>query len=317
MSQAAMSKPRCILPGTTYLITRRTSQRSFFLRPSEETNALFLYALALAAARFNVLIHAFVVLSNHYHIVLTDTQGALPRFVHCLNQLVAKALNSRLRRVENFWASGSYHALVLPDPLSILNRMAYTIANPVSAGLVPCFNMWPGLVSSPFDLAKPSRLVRRPDFFFRNSPAGLPDAVPLQLSVPPLLADIPLQHIYTLLAAAIASLQTCAHTHHKTFLSKKQILSVDPFSRPRSSQRPFSPKPSVGASTISIRNLTLASLRAFQAAYRGARELLRKGVRDAIFPAGTWKLRLELSVRCHPPPSEAQSGLPFASAMRL
>jgi hypothetical protein len=39
------------VPGTTYLVTRRCSERRFFLRPSAVTNAIFLYALAVVAQR--------------------------------------------------------------------------------------------------------------------------------------------------------------------------------------------------------------------------------------------------------------------------
>jgi hypothetical protein len=54
-----MTAPRQVLPGTTYLITRRCSQRQFLLRPSDVTNSIFLYVLALAAKRFGVEVHAF------------------------------------------------------------------------------------------------------------------------------------------------------------------------------------------------------------------------------------------------------------------
>jgi putative transposase len=44
-----MTAARRVLPGQTYLVTRRCSERRFFLRPSTVTNAIFLYALAVAA----------------------------------------------------------------------------------------------------------------------------------------------------------------------------------------------------------------------------------------------------------------------------
>jgi hypothetical protein len=61
-----MSLPRQILPGSTYLVTRRCTQRQFLLRPSKLTNQIILYCLALAVARTGILLHAFVALSNHY-----------------------------------------------------------------------------------------------------------------------------------------------------------------------------------------------------------------------------------------------------------
>jgi REP-associated tyrosine transposase len=55
------------LPGTTYLITRRCSERRFFLRPSQIVNETFLYVLGLAANRYGVVVHVLCVLSNHAH----------------------------------------------------------------------------------------------------------------------------------------------------------------------------------------------------------------------------------------------------------
>ena len=46
-----MSLPREVLPGRTYMVTRRCSERRFFLRPDHATNNAFIYCLAMAAAR--------------------------------------------------------------------------------------------------------------------------------------------------------------------------------------------------------------------------------------------------------------------------
>jgi hypothetical protein len=54
------------VPGTTWFVTRRCSERRFFLRPCRVTNEIFLYALALATKRHRVLVHACCVLSNQY-----------------------------------------------------------------------------------------------------------------------------------------------------------------------------------------------------------------------------------------------------------
>ncbi len=68
--------PRQILPGTAYLVTRRSAQREFLLKPTELTTAIFKYVLAVAAQRSGVRLHAACVLSSHYHLVLTDPHAA-------------------------------------------------------------------------------------------------------------------------------------------------------------------------------------------------------------------------------------------------
>ena len=49
-----MTAPRQVLPGTTYLVSHRCSERRFFLRPSRLGNDVFRYLLAVAAQRYGI-----------------------------------------------------------------------------------------------------------------------------------------------------------------------------------------------------------------------------------------------------------------------
>ena len=57
-----MSHPRRIVPGACYLLTRRTYQRVYRLRPHAVTNQVAEYCAAWAAAKTGVVIHAFMVM---------------------------------------------------------------------------------------------------------------------------------------------------------------------------------------------------------------------------------------------------------------
>jgi len=61
-----MTLPRQVVPGRDYMITRRCSERRFFLRPDDDTNNAFTYCLALAAKRAKVEVTFSVALSNHH-----------------------------------------------------------------------------------------------------------------------------------------------------------------------------------------------------------------------------------------------------------
>ena len=74
-----MTCPRRIVPGTTYLLTRRCSH--FMLVPRGIVRELFGYCVALAAERHGVLVHAITIMSNHYHAVVTDDGLAEGLFV--------------------------------------------------------------------------------------------------------------------------------------------------------------------------------------------------------------------------------------------
>ena len=119
-----MAHPRRVVPGETYLITRRCYQRTFRLRPCAETNSIFLYCLAFAAQRTGVVLHAVCVMSNHHHLVVTDTCAVLPEFLRELHRLTAKAINAAQGQWENLWAAEPCNAVRLvtdhcvfrPDP---------------------------------------------------------------------------------------------------------------------------------------------------------------------------------------------------------
>ena len=147
-----MSAPRPVFPGQTYLLTRRCFGRSFFLRPSPRINQIFKFCLAVAAVRTGVLLHAYGVLSNHYHLVATDPLGKLPEFMHWLNEYVAKCVNAELGRWESFWAPGSYSAVGLTDPEDVMDKLVYLFANPVEAVLVRTLEDWPGARSLPEEM---------------------------------------------------------------------------------------------------------------------------------------------------------------------
>jgi putative transposase len=84
-----MTQARRITPGMTVMVTRRTLRRTHLLRPDARLTNLFVYVLAVVAARHNIQVHAAVVMSTHEHIVLTDPHGCLPRFLQELHRLLA------------------------------------------------------------------------------------------------------------------------------------------------------------------------------------------------------------------------------------
>jgi hypothetical protein len=61
-----MTLPRQVVAGRDYMITRRCSERRFFLRPDDETNNTFIYCLALAVQRAKVELNFALAMANHY-----------------------------------------------------------------------------------------------------------------------------------------------------------------------------------------------------------------------------------------------------------
>jgi putative transposase len=290
-----MTAPRQVLPGTTYLVTRRCSQRQFFLRPSRLTNEIFLYVLAVAAQRFGIKVHAFCVLSNHYHLVVTDPSARLPEFGQYLDSLTARALNRALARWENFWAPNSYSAVALATPEDVLDKAAYTLANPVAAGLVRHGKQWPGLWSDPECIGSAPLQAPRPKVFFSRK-GGMPASASLKLTVPPGFGSA--KAFREALAAAVTEHEVKATESGREFLGVAKVLAQKPNARPASAEPRRALNPRVGARDKWKRIEMLNRLVRFLTAYREAWSARQAGEANVIFPAGTYLLRVAHGVSC-------------------
>ncbi len=100
-----MTKPRQVLPGQFYQLTRRCTQRQFLLRPDEETNNAFIYCLVEAAMRFQIDVLLPIAMSHHHHTELYDRYGNIPQFTEHFHKMLPKCMNARWGRWENFRAA--------------------------------------------------------------------------------------------------------------------------------------------------------------------------------------------------------------------
>ena len=128
-------------------ITRRTVCRFYLLRPDRELNEAFLYCLAVAAAKFGILLHAVCVMSTHVHLVITDVRGVYPDFLQCLNRLFANVTKVLRGWGHEVFNGAGPSAVPLRTPGAIVDKSAYTIANPVACGAVKSHRDWPGFVT--------------------------------------------------------------------------------------------------------------------------------------------------------------------------
>jgi REP element-mobilizing transposase RayT len=283
-----MTLPRRVLPNTTYLITRRCLGRRFLLRPDPSLNTLFEYCLALAAEKYGIDLHGACVMSNHYHLVLTDVKGVLPEFMGWLNSQLAKRIKRLRRWDEVVWEPNvHYSAVELDGRAEVLDKMAYTILNPVSAGLVSSPEDWPGVISTVAILRRGETRVPRPK-------ASFTDAYPaeriLRFTPPPCFAE-PTHYRDALRRLVDGRLKTLHRewtSERRRALGPKAVLHTRTTGRPSSPKERFGRSPTFSALTRSAWRRAVKRLRAFRAAYRLAYDAWRSGEPDVEFPTGTW-----------------------------
>jgi putative transposase len=293
----AMTAPRQVLPGTTYLITHRCVQRQFLLRPSRLTNEVFLYVMAVAAQRYGILVHAYCVLSNHCHLLLTDPEARLPAFQQFLGSLVGRAINAWLGRREDFFARASFSAVSLVSARDVVDKAAYTLANPVAARLVRSARQWPGLWSAPETIGAGAVQVRRPKHFFDPN-GGMPESVAFELTTPPGCGGA--EEFRGQLVTALEEREAEAVRGATGFLGVLKVLAQRPTAFPKSVERKRKGKlnPRVAARDKWKRIEALGRLVDFISSYREALRAWRADRSTALFPAGTYLMRVAHGVAC-------------------
>jgi putative transposase len=291
-----MTRPRQLLPGQRFLITRRCTQRQFLLRPSRLTNQIIEYSLALAAEYTGVQLHGACFMSNHWHGVVTDPEARLPEFLERFHRLVAKAQNASLGRWENLWSSDKTSVVLLVDDADVLEKMAYTISNPVVAGLVRAPHEWPGVISLRFD---EPRIVEMPDVFF-DQEGDLEDEVTLRFVRPHLdLTDTAFDaKLNEAIAARVRRARTDMRLRGLSFLGRNTVLRQPFHGTPHTPAPRRNLNPRIAAQRTGARIAAIRCVREFQRAYRDARLRWRDGERDVLFPAGTYALRVYARVVC-------------------
>jgi REP element-mobilizing transposase RayT len=297
-----MTAPRQVLPGTTYLVTRRCSERRFFLRPSDETNAIFGYVLAVAASRYGVQVHAYCVLSNHFHLVVTDPDARLPEFHRYLDGLVARAVNCSLGRWEAFWDPDSYSAVPLESDATVLEKMVYVLANPVAAKLVRTGREWPGLWSAPDRIGGEALTFARPVGFFRAN-GRMPATARLELRAPPGFEGDPafVARVSDALRASEQLASEQVQRDGSSFVGASRVLRQRPTARPAPGEPRRGLDPQVASRNKWKRIEALLRLTDFRRGYRDALVAWRAGLRDVVFPSGTWHMRVHHAVCCAAP----------------
>jgi putative transposase len=288
------------------MITRRCTQRQFLLRPDPETNNAFVYCLAVAAERAGVWVSFTAAQSNHHHTGIHDPKGTYPEFTEHFHKLLAKCMNARRGRRENFWSSEHTSVLHLVEPRDVLDKMVYALTNPVKDNLVAKVAEWPGVNSLDGSITGGSITATRPDFFFREDGA-MPKTATLTFRRPPEFADMTPEEFAKMVNARVEAAESDAEAKRREtgirVLGRQGVLDQDWRDSPSSPAPHRGLNPHVAAKNKWSRIEALQRNKHFGASYRAAFEAFRKGVKGVMFPAGTfWMCRFAAAL-CEPRPA--------------
>lgn len=153
-----MARPlRVEYPGAFYhVISRGNSGAAVF--KTDRDRKRFLDYLQNARERFSLLIHAYCLMNNHYHLLIETPQANLSQTIQWVNISYASYFNKKHSRNGHLF-QGRFKALLVDADEYLVHLSRYIHLNPVQAGIVAVPDQYPWSSYGTF-----AGKVDRPDF---------------------------------------------------------------------------------------------------------------------------------------------------------
>jgi putative transposase len=136
-------RPRIQIPDTTLHVVQRGNNKSPTFFEAEDYQR-YLDLLEAAARRYDTRVHAYVLMTNHVHLLMTSSMaGGISRTMQLVGGRYVAALNRRLGRTGTLW-EGRFRSSPIDSSRYLLACYRYIERNPVRAGIVPspCDYRW-------------------------------------------------------------------------------------------------------------------------------------------------------------------------------
>ena len=128
-------KPRFVLPGVPQHIIQRGHNRESCFYTTEDYQR-YLHELKEAVDTNGARLHAYVLMTNHVHLLVTPTsEHSISHFMQDLGRKYVKYMNATYRRSGTLW-EGRYKASLVDSEAYLLTCMRYIELNPVRANMV-------------------------------------------------------------------------------------------------------------------------------------------------------------------------------------
>ena len=150
--------PRLTVPGYAHHIIQRGNNRQAIFNSTADYE-LLLDLLEENAHKQRVAIHAYVLMSNHFHLLATpETAEGIPQMMQAVGRRYVRNFNLRHQRSGTLW-EGRYRSTLIQTERYLLACMAYIDLNPVRAGLVADPEDYPWSSHQHYIGLRPDKLV--------------------------------------------------------------------------------------------------------------------------------------------------------------
>lgn len=127
--------PRFVIPGQPQHVIQRGNNRNVIFA-SDEDYHFYLAKLRDACNKLDCELHAYVLMTNHVHLLITPhSENGISKVMQSLGRYYVQYFNHQYQRTGTLW-EGRYKATVLDSEQYLLICSRYIELNPVRAGMV-------------------------------------------------------------------------------------------------------------------------------------------------------------------------------------
>jgi putative transposase len=134
--------PRFVIPGQPqHVIQRGNNRQEIFC--TDEDYQFYLEKLEAASIKHECHIHAYVLMTNHVHLLVTPyTENGIGKMMQMLGRYYVQYFNYCYQRTGTLW-EGRYRATLIDSEHYLLTCMRYIELNAVRAGMVAHSSEYP------------------------------------------------------------------------------------------------------------------------------------------------------------------------------
>jgi len=308
----------------TFFVSVRAVNRSYRFVPTKQVRESLDYALKATAQKFEgrIALYEYQFLSNHYHLLGADLEGCLPDFMRELNALFSRQLNS-LRGIRGSNIEKDYN-LVIVDMVTgerAFEHAVYILANAVRANLVERTSQW--LAPSSYALEygevvtaqqpkcglwsdkvahaerKASRRSKRARYVGKSK---LPEVAQFKLVRPPIRPELSDAELRAAIRAEVTKIENELIAQRRRtgrrVMGWKRVVAMHYLDIPNEKEEYFGVRPTFSGDDEVARQKARARRKRFLADYYAARDRFFAGIRDVVFPFGTWLMKRIFKVNC-------------------
>ena len=293
-----------------FYVRVQATNRSHRFAPTEEVRQLIDYCLSVTLEEYRdagkIQLYEFMFSSNEYRLVGMDLAACLPKFMRDLNSLLSRELNA-LREIRGSNIEKGYELVELRGDSRILEHVLYTLAAPTRTNLVERGKQWKSVSSRNVKYGKPIT-VKRPKAGTWNDESRrvrttLPDKATLVLDRPPVLEHLSDKQLRRYILDWLEA-------REERYAKERQERGIEVVGWQAAVRRDFFALPNPAEDQNELEGFSdeeeqarlalLEQREPFLKKYAAALRKFVAGVRDTLFPHGTWLMRVQFDCVCEP-----------------